>query len=80
MRVYQMGYIACMSTQRELTRTGSSVQIPADLTKPLKEFKKRTGIGASTVARLSLKFILPQLLEGKMALVNGELVPVQKAA
>jgi len=67
-------------TNRENTRTGSSVQIPRDLAQPLQEFRKRTGLSASMVTRLSLKFILPQLLEGKLAMVNGELRPMDKKA
>jgi hypothetical protein len=67
-------------TDKPIHPRGSGIQIPRDIADPIAKFAARTKLTKTDIARAGLAYVVPKLLNGEFAIVNGELRPTTKAA
>lgn len=70
-----------MNAGMSSTKSRHVIAIPADVSQDLREISKMLGSPTlAFVTRAGLKYVTKKIKAGEIALVNGELRPVQKAA
>lgn len=67
-------------TKREQQHKGAGVQLERERADKLSKFKKQTGLSIGRLANLAVDFFIPAFERGEVEIVNGKIVPRQKAA